>query len=240
MCIFDIRRLGCSSTHIIRICVMMAPAPATRHMYSLAKVVAHACPVSSSGCLENMFVGAAKNGLRGGGGREGIFEFSPVTTGQPPGFQPHSTPCTGISTQPFAVYRKPPRRGRIHFIQEVAAVSSAAEGGEKKDDEEVFDLEESRAREEEKKKDEEQEQQPTTTPGEEEPPREKESLQEKKEEDEGEEKKEEKDRDFGFGFGFPPSRGIVVWTLGLGIRRVFALIPFGPRGRESREAAETR
>ena len=52
----------------------------------------------------------------GGGGREGIFEFSPVTTGQPPGFQPHSTPCTGLSTQTLAVYRKPPRRGRIHIL----------------------------------------------------------------------------------------------------------------------------
>ena len=65
-------------------------------------------------CRDSMFVGAAKNGVRRWGGK-GIFEFSPVTTGQPPGFQPHSTPCTGLSTQTLAVYRKPPRRGRIHI-----------------------------------------------------------------------------------------------------------------------------
>ena len=115
MCIFDIRRLGCSSMHIIRIGVNLRRSQVQPPDICVV-LLAHACPVSMSGCLENMFVGAAKNGLRGGGGREGIFEFSPVTTGQPPGFQPHSTPCTGLSTQTLAVYRKPPRRGRIHIF----------------------------------------------------------------------------------------------------------------------------
>ena len=66
MCIFDIRRLGCSSMHIIRICVNLRWSQVQPPDICVV-LLAHACPVSMSGCLENMFVGAAKNGLRGWG-----------------------------------------------------------------------------------------------------------------------------------------------------------------------------
>ena len=40
-------------------------------------------------------------------------------SGLPAGFQPHSTPCIGISHSTPEVHQKPPSRGRIHLIVKV-------------------------------------------------------------------------------------------------------------------------
>ncbi|MEC9446748.1 MAG: hypothetical protein VYC59_08255, partial [Chloroflexota bacterium] len=62
------------------------------------------------------FAGAAKRAPGFGGGKGSNFKFSAVASGQPAGFQPHSTPCASFSTQILAVYQKPPSRGRIHIF----------------------------------------------------------------------------------------------------------------------------